>query len=175
MVTIDIDGRIGQGWGGKKPNGIHTNVFLARRGTPTAAGMMTAFVAPSPGFTPVVISTGQDQRSYEMVNPPTIMLNKTVPADDHAQNLIFGAVPVGTARGVLDSVADGLLIANQETVVFVSVWLDPAARDETAVCDAAREAVRAGIREAIEGTAEAEVQRQLEGRSELRHPFYGGR
>ena len=33
----DIDGRIGQGWGGVSPNGAHANVVLARRGTRSVA------------------------------------------------------------------------------------------------------------------------------------------
>src|SRR5262245_52322122 len=42
----DIDGRIGQGWGGVSPNGAHANVVLARRGTATGAALMTTFTSP---------------------------------------------------------------------------------------------------------------------------------
>ena len=31
MTPAELDGRIGEGWGGVKPNGIHVNVVLAER------------------------------------------------------------------------------------------------------------------------------------------------
>jgi|GEM_PF-390796 len=136
-ARTDVDGRIAQGWGGTSPNGVHVNVILARRGSPTAAAMITAFAAPSPGFCPIGVPVGPDQPSYETVNPPVILLNK-VPVDGFAETLVFGAATVGTAQGVLDCVADELLEADQETVVFVALWVDPAADDETAVKHAAR-------------------------------------
>jgi len=170
----DIDGRIAQGWGGAKPNGVHVNVILARRGSPTAAAITTAFTSPSPGFTPVVVCTGVDQPSYETVNPPTILLTKVAPATELAETLIFGAAQVGTARGVLDAVADGLLTADQETIVLVSLWIDPEAADESAVLDSARQAVHAAVREAASGREPAAAQHLVESRDSLTHPFYGG-
>jgi formaldehyde-activating enzyme len=170
----DIDGRIAQGWGGAKPNGVHVNVILARRGSPTAAAMTTAFTSPSPGFTPIVVCTGADQPSYETVNPPTILLSKVAPTTERAETLIFGAAQVGTARGVLDAVADGLLEANQETVVLVSLWIDPQATDEPAVLDNARQAVHAAVSEAVSGRNPADAQRLVKNRDSLTHPFYGG-
>ena len=39
----DLDGRIGEGWGGLSPNGCHVNVVLAHRGSPTAAAAISMF------------------------------------------------------------------------------------------------------------------------------------
>jgi 5,6,7,8-tetrahydromethanopterin hydro-lyase len=170
----DIDGRISQGWGGSAPNGVHVNVILARRGSPTAAAMTGAFTAPSPGFTPIVVCTGIDQPSYQTVLPPTIMLNKMAPASEFVESLIYGAAQVGIAQAVLDSVAEDLLAADQESVVFVSLWLDADADDETAVRDSARQATRAAIREAVGGRDPAAAQRLVDSRDKIRHPFYHG-
>lgn len=170
----DIDGRIAQGWGGAAPNGVHVNVILARRGSPTAAAMINAFTAPSPGFAPIVVCTGIDQPSYQTVNPPTIMLNKAAPGSEFAETLIFGAAQLGIAQGVLDSVAAELLDADQETVVFVSVWIDTDADDETAVRDSAREATRAATAEAVAGRDPSAARALVDGRDSLRHPFYSG-
>jgi formaldehyde-activating enzyme len=170
----DIDGRISQGWGGGAPNGVHVNVILARRGSPTAAAMITAFTAPSDGFTPIVVCTGVDQPSYQTVQPPTIMLNKTAPKNSFAESLVYGAAQVGIAQGVLDSVADELLVADQESVVFVSVWIDPDADDETAVRESARQATLIAIREAVAGPAPPATQQLIASRDEIRHPFYHG-
>ena len=170
----DLDGRISQGWGGQAPNGVHVNVVLARRGSPTAAAMITAFASPTPGFCPIGVPVGPDQASYETVNPPIVLLNK-VPVEGFAETLVFGAATVGTAQGVLDCVSEGLLRADQETVVFVALWIDPAAEDETAVKHSARQAVAAATREAAAGRDPAAAQRLVEGRDDLTHPFYGGR
>ncbi|HZR53791.1 MAG TPA: formaldehyde-activating enzyme [Streptosporangiaceae bacterium] len=168
----DIDGRIAQGWGGAAPNGVHVNVILASRGSATAAAMTGAYASPSNGFTPVLVCAGPDQPSYETVYPPTIMLAKVAPATEWLETLVFGAAQVGTARAVLDSVAAGLLEPDQETLVFVSVWIDPAADSEPMILDAAREAVSRAIREAVTGRDPAAVRRLTGTRDEITHPFY---
>src|SRR5712691_1789434 len=57
----ELDGRIGEGWGGVSPNGAHLNVVLARRGSPTAAAAVGMLAHPSPGHTPVLVCVGPDQ------------------------------------------------------------------------------------------------------------------
>src|SRR5919199_1477392 len=141
----DLDGRIGQGWGGRAPNGSHVNVVLGRRGSPTAAAIVTTFTSPSPGHTPVLVCVGPDQPSYEAVVPPTIMMNKATATDERHQTITWGAAQLGIGQGVLDAVAGELLEADLDTLVFVSIWVDAAASDETAVRRAGRAAVRAAI------------------------------
>ncbi len=76
MNLDDLDGRIGEGWGGTAPNGAHVNVVLARRGSPTAAAALSMFAHPSPGHTPVLCCVGPTQQEYEPIWPPTLMMNK---------------------------------------------------------------------------------------------------
>ena len=49
MNLDELDGRIGEGWGGVAPNGSHVNVVLARRGSPTAAAAIAMLAHPRPG------------------------------------------------------------------------------------------------------------------------------
>jgi formaldehyde-activating enzyme len=170
----DIDGAIGQGWGGRAPDGIHVNVVLGRRGSPTAAALLTAFASPSPGHTPVLVCVGPDQPSYEAVVPPTLMMNKATADDARHQTLTWGAAQLGIGQGVLDAAADGLVTADRETLVFVSVWVDPAGEDETAVRHAARAATRAAVADAVAGPEPATVERLVRERDGLANPFYGG-
>lgn len=170
----DIDGRMAQGWGGSAPNGVHVNVILARRGSSTAAAMTGAFSSPIPGFTPILVCTGRDQPSYETVNPPTIMLNKSLSVSAFGETLIYGAAQVGTAQAVLDTVADGLLDADQESIVFVSLWIDASADNETIVRHSTREAVVKALREAVRGRSVGERANLVASRESVRHPFYGG-
>lgn len=173
-TSFDIDGKFAQGWGGAAPNGVHVNVLLARRGTPTAASITTAFTSPSPGFTPVLASIGATQQEYVTVNPPTVILSKTPAIEGLHENATFGAAGVGISQGVLDTVAEGLLSADQDTIVLVSLWIDAAADSETAVKEAAREATARAAREAVTGRPEADRLRLVQERESLRHPFYAG-
>lgn len=170
----DLDGRAAQGWGGSAPNGVHVNVFTARRGSATAAAMTSAFASPGHGFTPILVCTGQTQKDYQTLQPPTILLPKAAPSTDFAQALISGAVQVGTARAVLDGVASGHLTADTEHLLFVSVWVDPEAQDETHVREAAHVAVASALTEAIHGRNAGDVADLVADRHQVTHPFYGG-
>jgi 5,6,7,8-tetrahydromethanopterin hydro-lyase len=170
----DIDGRIGQGWGGISPNGAHANVVLARRGTATGAALMTTFTSPAPGHTPVLVCVGAAQQSYEAVVPATIMMNKATATTERHQTITWGAAQLGIGQGVLDAVADDLLAADHDTIVFVAIWIDADADDETAVREASRAAMRAGVADAVEGAGPAAIERLVRERDALANPFYGG-
>lgn len=148
--------------------------MLARRGTATGAALMTTFTAPAPGHTPVLVCVGADQQSYEAVVPATIMMNKATATTQRHQTITWGAAQLGIGQGVLDAVADGLLAADHDTIVFVAIWIDDAADDETAVREASRAAMRAGIADAVDGAGEAAIERLVRERDALANPFYGG-
>jgi formaldehyde-activating enzyme len=170
----ELDGRLGEGWGGVGTDGAHVNVVLARRGSPTAAAAISMLAHPSPGHTPVLVCIGPDQPHYEPVFPPTLMMNKAAALDERHQTLTWGAGQLGIAQGVLDAVADGLVEATQELVVLVAIWIDERASDETAVRVAARVATRKAIATCVEGRDPDAVQRLVDERDSLRNPFYGG-
>jgi formaldehyde-activating enzyme len=174
MNVEELDGRIGEGWGGTSPNGAHINAVLARRGSPTAAAAVSMLAHPSPGHTPVLVCVGADQQSYEPVFPPTLMMNKATAVEDRHQTMTWGAAQLGIAQGVLDAVADGLLEPTQETIVLVAVWVDAAAHDETALREAARAAMRKAVGMCVEGRTDAAVRRLVDERDTLRNPFYSG-
>jgi 5,6,7,8-tetrahydromethanopterin hydro-lyase len=175
-VNLDeLDGRIGEGWGGVGANGAHVNVVLARRGSATAAAAIGMFAHPSPGHTPILVCVGPDQPRYEPVWPPTLMMNKATAVEERHQTLTWGAGQLGIAQGVLDAVADGLLEATHELVVLVAVWIDERASDETALRLAAREAVRKALGVCVEGRDPAAAQRLVDARDTLTSPFYSGR
>jgi formaldehyde-activating enzyme len=171
----EIDGRIGEGWSGEAPNGIHVNVVLARRGSPTAAATVSMLAHPTPGHTPVLLTVGPTQQEYEPVWPPTLMMNKATALEERHQRLTWGAGQLGIGQGVLDAVADGLIEASGDLLVLVAVWIDPAAADETAVREAARVATRKALGTCVEGRDADAAAALVERRDSLRNPFYGGK
>jgi formaldehyde-activating enzyme len=173
-VNAELDGRIGEGWGGVGANGSHVNVVLARRGSPTFAAAITMFAQPSPGHTPVLVCVGPEQAQYEPVWPPTLMMNKATARDAGHETMTWGAAQLGIGQGVLDAVADGLLAADDDLLVLVAVWVDPTASDETAVRRANRTAVRKAIGMCVEGRDARAAAQLVERRDSLRNPFYGG-
>jgi formaldehyde-activating enzyme len=175
MNLEDMDGRIGEGWGGTSPDGCHVNVVLARRGSPTFASAIGMFAHPSPGHTPVLCCVGPSQPEYEPIWPPTLMMNKATAVEDRHQTITWGAAQLGIGQGVLDAVADGLLVATGDLLVLVAVWIDPRAADETAVRKACRAAVRKAIGTCIEGRDPAAAANLVAARDSLTNPFYGGR
>ena len=174
MNLDDLDGRIGEGWGGLSPNGIHVNVVLARRGSATAAAALTMFAQPSPGHTPVLCCVGPSQQEYEPIWPPTLMMNKATATTDHHQTITWGAAQLGIGQGVLDAVADELIEATGDLYVLVAVWVDARADDETAVREAARAAVRKAVGMCVEGRDPHAAAQLVLGRDSLRNPFYSG-
>lgn len=170
-----LDGHIGEGWGGEPgPDGCHVNVVLGERGSPIAAAVMGTLTTPSPGHTPIMVVVGESQDSYEPVWPPTIMINKATALEERHQTITWGAGQLGIAQGILDAVAEELLPASGDVVVLVSVWIDPAASDETSVRGAARTATLNAVRQALGGW-DAEAARDLVSRRDsLTSPFYGG-
>jgi formaldehyde-activating enzyme len=173
-VSDDLDGRVGEGWSGRAPNGSHVNIVLARRGSPTAAAAVSMLAHPSPGHTPVLVCVGPTQQEYEPVWPPTLMMNKATATDDRHQTLTWGAAQLGIAQGVLDAVADGLIEPTGDLLVLVAVWVDPAASDETPLREASRAATRKALGVCVEGRDPAAAAALVERRDSLRNPFYSG-
>lgn len=174
MTPDELDGRIGEGWSGVKPNGSHVNVVLARRGSPTFAAAIGMLAHPSPGHTPVLVCVGPEEARYEPVWPPTLMMNKATALNERHETLTWGAAQVGIAQGVLDAVANGLLEATDDVLLLVAVWVDPRADDETALRRANRESVRKAIGTCVEGRDPAAAARLVANRDDVTSPFYGG-
>jgi formaldehyde-activating enzyme len=170
----DFDGRIGEGWSGRDPNGAHVNVVLAERGTPTAAALLTTFTSPAPGHAPILVVIGEDKDHYEPVWPPTIMINKATATEPQHQTITWGAGQLGIAQGVLDAVAEDIIPASGDVLVFVAIYIEPDAHDETAVRQACRAATLKGIRTARSGRDADEVQALVDRRDSITSPFYNG-
>jgi formaldehyde-activating enzyme len=173
-LAFHYDGLIGEGWSGTDPNGAHVNVVLGERGTPTAAALLTTFTSPAPGHAPILVVVGKDKAHYEAIWPPTIMINKETALEPIHQKITWGAGQLGIAQGVLDAVAEELIPASGDLIVFVTIYIDLTAHDETAVRAASRAATLKGIRTARYGRAHEDTRALVDGRDSVTNPFYSG-
>lgn len=164
-----LDGRIGEAWSGEAPNGSHINVVVGRRGSPTAASIVGALAAPRPGHLPFLVCL----ELGAAVRPRTVVVNKATIEEDLHGRLTWGAAQLGIAQGVMDAVADGLIDPGEadDLVLFVPVWVDPAATDESAVKAANRAAMRDALADAVT-PASADDVRDLARRRETAHNAY---
>jgi len=172
MLDLDwLDGRIGEAWSGAVPDGSHINVVLAKRGSPTAAAAVTALAVPTRGHAPVAVCLG----AGNMVRPATIMTNKATAEMELHQRITWGAAQLGIGAGVMDTVDDGTIPAEQagEIVILVAAWVDPAATDEVRVRRASRDATVRAIRDALAGAPVERVRELAELREAATNAFYG--
>ena len=75
---------------------------------------------------------------------------------------------------MLDAVADGLLAADHDTIVFVAIWIDAPPTTRRPCAGAPPAMRRAAIADAVDGAATAAVERLVRERDALANPFYGG-
>ena len=167
-----LDGRMGEAWSGEAPNGSHVNVVLGRRGSPTAAAIVGALGTPRPGHLPFLACL----ELGVAIRPRTVVVNKaTIDSDLHGR-ITWGAAQLGIAQGVMDAVAEGLidLVEADDLVLFVPVWVDPAAEDETAVKAANRTATRDAIADAVTPASAHRIRELAEQREDAMNAYYKG-
>ena len=83
---------------------------------------------------------------------------------------------MGIAQGVMDAMAEGLidLVEADDLVLFVPVWVDPAAEDETAVKAANRTATRDAIADAVTPASAHRIRELSEQREDAMNAYYTG-
>ena len=172
MTPEELDGRIGEAWSGTVPNGIHINLAIARRGSPTAAAIVGALGSPTQGHMPILAMV----ESGVLVRPVTVIVNKVTLGDERIDRITWGAAQLGISQGVLDAVADGLLDPARagSLVLLVALWLDPKVEDETAARKAGRAATRAAIEDAITDRDADFVRGVADRREHASNRFYTG-
>jgi 5,6,7,8-tetrahydromethanopterin hydro-lyase len=172
-VTDRLDGAVGEAWSGEVPNGSHINLVLARRGSPTAAAAAAVLASPRPGHLPILACL---KGAGVPVRPVTIVVNKVTLGDERLERMTWGAAQLGIAQGVLDAVAEGLLREEEaaDVILLIAVWVDPEARDETAVKAANRQATRDAIAGALQPPSAEAVRALAAERDEATNAYYSG-
>jgi 5,6,7,8-tetrahydromethanopterin hydro-lyase len=159
---------IGEGFAGQGPNAAHINTVLGLRDGPVGTAWATALATPRAGHASFVVVV----RPNMPVKPPTLFVNKAEIRGDQHGLLHWGAAQAAIARGVLESVAEGMIPPGEveELALIAAVWVDWAASDEEEVFANNLEATRAALSSAAEGRPRLEDLLAIA--SEPANPFF---
>jgi 5,6,7,8-tetrahydromethanopterin hydro-lyase len=116
---------IGEAFTGSGPNAAHINLVLGQRNGPVGTAWANALFSPSAGHLPymVVLQPGVP------VKPATVFINKAALTGENHQNMTWGPAQAGVAKGIQESLLEGILPSEAENdwCVIVAVWVSPKA------------------------------------------------
>ncbi len=106
--------------------------------------------------------------------PDTIMANKVTIKGEAQVGQMFGPAQAAVARGVVDSVSEGVISADEaeDLCIIVGVFIHWQAQDEKKIFDWNYQATKESIARAMAGEPAASA--VIEQAAEARHPFASG-
>ena len=142
--------------------------MLGLRDGPVGTAWATALATPRAGHASFVVVA----RPNMPVKPPTLFVNKAEIRGEEHGFLHWGAAQAAVARGVLESVAEGIIPPGEvdELALIAAVWVDWAASDEEEVYANNVEATRAALATAAQGRPRLEDLLTIA--SEPANPFF---
>jgi 5,6,7,8-tetrahydromethanopterin hydro-lyase len=141
---------------------------LGPRDGPVGIAWATALATPRAGHASFVVVA----RPNMPVKPPRLFVNKAEIRGEEHGFLHWGAAQAAVARGVLESVAEGTIPAEEVEglALIAAVWVDWAASDEEEVYANNVEATRAALASAAE--RRPRLEELLAIASEPANPFF---
>lgn len=119
--------QIGEGFAGSGPNAAHINSILGSKGGPVETAWTTALATPRPGHISFVVVL----RPNLPVKPMTLFVNKADLRGQQHETLTWGAAQAGVAAGVAQTVAEGIIAAEDvdSLLLIAAVWVNWTAAD----------------------------------------------
>jgi formaldehyde-activating enzyme len=145
----------------------HIDVMIGRKDGPVGEALAKAKANPTPGHEALLALLEPNLA----VRPPTLIVPTVTIRNLRQSQMIFGPAQAGVAKGVTDSVADGIIpkAATDELAIIANVFVHPSAVDRHRIFINNWKAMRQAIRRAMEGRPTTE---ELERDKEAaRHPF----
>jgi 5,6,7,8-tetrahydromethanopterin hydro-lyase len=109
-----------------------------------------------------------------LCKPPTILYNKVTIKDARQAVQMFGPAQYGVAKAVADSVAEGVIPANEADDLFISVgvFIHWEAKDDKKIQDFNYRATKEAIARAVKGEPKAST--VTAEKDKVHHPFAAG-
>ncbi len=145
----------------------HIDLLIGPRGSPVETAFCNALTNNKDGFTSLLAVIAPNLPC----KPNTVMFNKVTIKGAKQAVQMFGPAQFAVAKAVQDSVADGIIPANEADDLFicVGVFIHWEAEDDAKIQQYNYQATKEAIQRAVEGkpsAAEATSQRDS-----VKHPF----
>jgi len=145
----------------------HVDLLLGPRGSAVETAFCNALTNNKDGFTTLLAVIAPNL----LCKPPTILYNKVTIKDARQAVQMFGPAQYAVAKAVADSVAEGVIPANEADDLYVSVgvFIHWEAKDNAKIQQYNYQAVKESIKRAVAGEPRArEVVDKAPG---VKHPF----
>jgi 5,6,7,8-tetrahydromethanopterin hydro-lyase len=145
----------------------HIDLLIGPRGSAAELAFANALVNNKDGFTTLLAVIAPNL----LTKPNTILFNKVTIKGAKQAVQLFGPAQHGVAKAVADSVAEGIIPANEADDLFISVgvFIHWDANDDKKIQDYNYEATKQAIARAVAGEpSAAEV---VAKRNDVTHPF----
>jgi 5,6,7,8-tetrahydromethanopterin hydro-lyase len=148
----------------------HIDLLIGPKDGPVGEAFASALLNQKEGHTNLLAVVAPNLPA----KPDTIMANKVTLKGAGQVMHMFGPAQAGVARGVVDSVREGIIPQDKvdDICIVVGVFIHWDATDDKKIFDWNREATKQSIARAMGG--EPTAQQVLDGEAEARHPFAAG-
>jgi len=148
----------------------HIDLLIGPRGSAVESAFCNALTNNKDGFTTLLAVIAPNL----LCKPATILYNKVTIKDARQAVQMFGPAQYAVAKAVADSVAEGVIPANEadDLYVCVGVFIHWEAKDDKKIYQYNYQAVKESIARALQG--KPTVDEVLQKYKAARHPFAGG-
>jgi 5,6,7,8-tetrahydromethanopterin hydro-lyase len=148
----------------------HVDLLIGPRGSAVETAYCHALTNNKDGFTTLLALVAPNL----MCKPPTILYNKVTIKDARQAVQMFGPAQYAVAKAVADSVAEGVIPANEADDLFITVgvFIHWEAKDDKKIQDFNYRAVKESIARAIKGEPKSAA--VTAAKDKAHHPFAAG-
>jgi 5,6,7,8-tetrahydromethanopterin hydro-lyase len=144
---------VGESLVGEGNEVAHVDLLIGPRGSAVETAYCNALTNNKDGFTTLLALVAPNL----MCKPPTILYNKVTIKDARQAVQMFGPAQHAVAKAVADSVAEGVIPANEadDLYITVGVFIHWEAKDNQKIQDFNYRATKEAIARAVKGEPEA--------------------
>src|SRR5499425_174582 len=171
MAMAKINGLcVGESLVGEGNEVAHIDLLIGPRGSAAETAFATALTNNKDGFTALLAVIGPNL----MCKPATVMFNKVTIKGARQAVQMFGPAQHAVAKAVADSVAEGVIPANEADDLFITVgvFIHWEAKDDKKIQDFNYRATKEAIARAVKGEPKAST--VTAEKDKVHHPFAAG-
>jgi len=161
--------RIGEALTGEGNEVAHIDLIIGEKDGPAGVAFANALARQSEGHSNLLAVLAPNLA----VKPSTVLVTKVTIKGMKQAVQMFGPAQSAVAKGVADSVADGVIPASEaeDLVIICGVFIHPEAADDKKIYDFNYQATKDAIKNAMAG--QPSVDEMIAGKESAVHPFRG--